>query len=300
MESKKIIKIGTRTSALALAQTDLLIAAIQGSNPDFQCEKVLLNTKGDKNLTDPLASFGGKGVFVTEFEELLQRHEIDFAVHSAKDMPTELLEGLAIVGVLKREDPRDVLISRKNNPIQEIVTPVIGTSSLRRQCQIIKFYPNSICQNLRGNITTRIEKLKKQEYDGIILAAAGIKRLHLQEDPELEYEYFDCSQMVPAGGQGMIAIEGRIEDPLSQLIGELSDEKAGYSLAIERGILYGLGAGCHEAIGIISEIQEQKVSVQAMRQIGNDFLYIQKESPLERMEELMEECIMELKGACHG
>lgn len=256
-----LIRLGTRGSALALAQTDLVINEINKKYPEIICEKVILHTTGDKILNEPLVAFGGKGVFVTEFEDALLSRKIDLAVHSAKDMPTEIPDGLQIAGVLSREDARDVLITLRGHHLKEKDKIIIGTGSLRRQYQICELYQNATCKNLRGNVTTRLERLKEGLFDGIILAAAGIKRLHLEQSLEFEYRYLEYEEMIPSGGQGIIAVEGRKNDEISELITSLSDKSSFLELEIERLALNLLEAGCHEAVGVISTLKNQEITV---------------------------------------
>lgn len=270
MNNTGIIKIGTRGSKLAIAQTNLVIDEIKNMFPDLQCEIIVINTLGDKILNKPLLEFGGKGVFVSEFEEALQNNQIDIAIHSSKDMPMELAEGLEIAGVLKREDPRDVLLTLQSNNLDNLDKATIGTSSLRRQYQMEQLYPNIECNNLRGNVTTRISKLREGIYDGIILAAAGIKRLLLDNQPDLNYRYFDYKEMVPAGGQGIIAIQTRKDSNISQIIKKISNQKAYLELEIERKALHLFQAGCHEPIGVIAQIIDNSITIYMMKEIqGN-------------------------------
>lgn len=250
---KRQIKIGTRGSSLALAQTNQVADAIRRRFPDVETETVILRTQGDKILDKPLADFGGKGVFVAEFEEAVKEGRIDFAVHSAKDMPAELGDGLEIAGVMPRADARDVLVTVKETKRIE----VIGTGSLRRQCQLRSLIPQAVCRGIRGNVPTRLQKLRNGEYDGLILAAAGLKRLGLLEEEDLLYRYFSFDEMVPAGGQGIIAIEGRKDDAVTDMIREISDKKTYYELMMERRILEILDAGCHKAVGTISQYEKE-------------------------------------------
>ncbi len=255
----KKVRVGTRGSKLAVEQANLVIAALQKQFPGLETEKVLICTEGDKNLNKPLQVFGGKGVFITELEGALLHEKIDLAVHSAKDMPTELDKKLVIAGALSREDARDVLVTRKGAGLQERnLKPdtagfVIGTGSPRRQLQIKALYPEMVCKGVRGNITTRLQKLRDREYDGIILAAAGLKRLRLLEEEDLEYQFFSYEEMLPAGGQGIIAMEGRKGDIASKMVQEISDEKTFAALEAEREILRQLNAGCHEAVGVFAQ-----------------------------------------------
>ena len=239
------LRIGTRGSRLALAQTELFINRVKEFYPDVVCEKVIIRTTGDKILDRPLVDFGGKAVFVSEFEQAISDGTLDCAVHSAKDLPTELAEGLTAACVLPREDARDVLLTRADSAD---APRVIGTGSMRRQVQVREWYPDAVCRSLRGNVPTRIEKLRAGEYDGIILAAAGLKRLGLDRESDLSYRYFTEEEMVPAGGQGIIVIEGRNEDLV--FYEKMTDKEAAQALAIERFVLEELQADCHEAVGV--------------------------------------------------
>lgn len=272
----KVIRIGTRRSDLAVAQTGLVAEAIEKAGNGILTELVLKQTEGDRILDKPLLEFGGKGVFVTEFEQALLRGEIDLAVHSAKDMPMELEEGLGIVAVLEREDPRDVLVTLAGSSFLGKKELVIGTSSLRRKMQIYEtgtmLWPDMEirCENLRGNVQTRLLKLAKGEYDGIILAAAGLKRLGLWEDGRYEYQCFDCESFVPAGGQGILAVEGRVNSGMESLYAQINDENASLCLNLERHILKLLDAGCHEPIGIYSRFVDGKMEVFGVNRRGEE------------------------------
>lgn len=275
------IKIGTRGSKLALAQTYLVIEALNHYYPEIECEIVIIHTIGDKILNKPLAEFGGKAVFVSEFEEALFRDEIDLAVHSAKDMPMEISEGLDIIGVLKREDPRDVLITMRSSKIEAKKLAVIGTSSLRRQMQIEKLYTNIECKSLRGNINTRLNKLKEGIYDGIVLAAAGINRLKLNKEAECEYRYFDINELIPAAGQGIIAIEGKKDSKLSDMLEKISDSIARIELETERRILELFNAGCHEPIGVYSKVNDNEITIWMMKEINGEIIKKKESTTIE-------------------
>ncbi|MBD5106393.1 MAG: hydroxymethylbilane synthase [Lachnospiraceae bacterium] len=249
--------IGTRGSALALAQTDLVIRQIKEKAPKVECEICTITTKGDKILDKPLVEFGGKGVFVTEIEEKLKSGEIDLAVHSAKDMPMELAEGLSIIGVLKREDPRDVLVTMDWEDFLQKEHPVIGTSSLRRQAQIQQIFPDAVCHPLRGNVNTRLKKLEEGMYDGILLAAAGLRRLGLEKEEKFHYHVLDIDRMIPAGGQGIIAVEGREDSRFLGLLESITHEEAKIELELERKALRLLEAGCHEPVGVFTRIERE-------------------------------------------
>lgn len=247
------MKIGTRGSLLALAQTDLFIETVNRAYPGLVCEKVIVRTAGDHIQDRPLAEFGGKGVFVTEFEEAIRQGSIDCAVHSAKDMPTELADGLSIVCVLPREDPRDVLVVRRGTDLAALQQAVIGTGSLRRRAQLAACDPNMAFAPLRGNVPTRLERLRAGEYDGIVLAAAGLKRLGLAAEEDLAYRYLAAETVIPAGGQAIIAVEGRA-DGTQAFLSRLSDSRAAAELETERLILRKLNAGCHEAVGVYAQV----------------------------------------------
>lgn len=288
----KVIRIGTRRSELAVTQTKLVAEAIEKAGNGIQTKLVLKQTEGDRILDKPLLEFGGKGVFVTEFEQALLHGEIDLAVHSAKDMPMELEEGLGIVAVLKREDPRDVLVTLAGSSIANKKELVIGTSSLRRKMQIHEIgrslWPDRTvrCENLRGNVQTRLLKLSKGEYDGIILAAAGLKRLGLWEDKRYHYQCFDCESFIPAGGQGILAVEGRLDSGMESLYARIHDEEAGWCLALERKILKLLDAGCHEPIGIYSRRVDGKMEVFGINRRGEETKRIHLKGELTELDSL--------------
>lgn len=271
---EQIVRIGTRGSLLAMAQTDMVIAKIKDEHPELAIETVVLRTQGDAILDKPLIEFGGKGVFVTAFEEALLAGNIDLAVHSAKDMPMELTEGLEIAGVLKRADARDVLVTRKDMAYtpQCLKDIVIGTGSLRRQAQLKRLCPGVQCKSIRGNVPTRLEKIRQGECDGVILAAAGLERLGLLEEPDFVYHFFPYEEMVPAGGQGIIAIEGRVGDAVSEMAREISDENAWIELQTERKVLELLGAGCHEAVGILTIAGQEQLEYYMMQEKNGNII----------------------------
>lgn len=255
-----LTRIGTRGSALALAQTELVVSAIKAKYPGAVIEKVVISTKGDRETDKPVSSFGDKGVFITEIEEALSNGSIDMAVHSAKDLPGELKEGLCIPCVLPREDARDVLVTRAGilfEDLQDKHGVVIGTGSRRRQMQFLRLCNNAEFKGIRGNVDTRINKLRSGEYDGIILAAAGLKRLGLDKEKDLSYKYFDKDEIMPAGGQGIIAVEARNEDIgrntyTGRILRDINDSGTFIHFQNERKIIEASGAGCNSSIGVIS------------------------------------------------
>lgn len=284
MDKNRVIRIGTRGSRLALEQTERVILSLKEKYSDLQIEKVILHTRGDKILDKPLLAFGGKGVFVNEFEDALTEGSIDLAVHSAKDMPMELAEGLVIAGTLKRADVRDVLVTKKD--LKESL--IIGTGSLRRQFQLKAIYPNAQCISIRGNVPTRLQKVRNGECDGVVLAVAGLERLGLLEEEDFHYRFFSKEEMVPAGGQGIIAIEGRRDDGIAELVRGISDENAMLELETERRILRLLEAGCHEAIGVVSEVENQQITVEIIRELQGKVCRRKGKTEVEKRLELAE------------
>ena len=254
-----IIRIGTRKSALALIQTQLVADELRQVCPGIQVEIVTKDTLGDRILDKPLQEFGGKGVFVSEFEQAIQEGVIDLAVHSAKDLPMELAEGLTIAAVSGREDPRDVLVTMRGHEIQPESMVRIGTSSPRRQLQAglmrKTLWPGAAgteCSTLRGNVHTRLRKLEEGNFDCIILAAAGLKRLGLLEQDTYEYTFLNPEEFIPAGGQGLMAVEAKAGTMAHSLTQAMDHAHGRLCLELERRVLKLLGAGCHEPIGIYS------------------------------------------------
>ena len=257
-----MIRIGTRKSKLALIQTELVKAQILKYFPNEEIEIVHVVTHGDKVLDKPLGEIGGKGVFTKEIEEKLLDKTIDIAVHSAKDVPMELAGGLCLGAVLLRDDNRDVILKRKETKkIGE--GSIIGTSSLRRELQIKQIYPGVLIKSLRGNVGTRIDKLKSGEYDAIILAAAGLKRLGLDNDDALDYIYTDNEKFVSAAGQGILAIECRNGD-LKEVMEALDDKAARVCLEAEREFLRSLDGSCNAPCGAHCIISRENFEFRGM------------------------------------
>lgn len=271
---KKTVKVGTRSSKLALAQTELVIKALNERFPQVDFQMVTMSTRGDRDTSRALLEFGGKAVFVEEFEEAILKGDIDIAVHSAKDMPMEIMEGLTISGTLPRACPQDVLIYKSGRSFDGNESFVVGTSSLRRQYQIRDMYPNAVCKNLRGNVGTRIQKLEDGEYDAIILAAAGLERLgiidgsagclEVQKD-KLTFRYLSIESMLPAACQGIIAIETRTSGEVYDMVRAINDTEVYTQLTCERAVLNRLNAGCHEPIGVYSELHGDHMKLSLMK-----------------------------------
>ncbi len=243
--------VGTRGSKLALAQTQWIVERLRGLDPDLQVETRIIRTTGDHLSTASLAALAGgtKGLFVKEIEEALLDRTIDLAVHSMKDLPTELPDGLTIGAVPPREDPRDALLAR--NPVSGLGQfpsgARIGTSSLRRMVQVRHQRPDLEVVPLRGNVDTRLRKLESDNLDGIILAAAGLRRLGLENRIT---SLFTLDEMIPAVGQGALAVEVRAADSeLLELLGPLEDYPTRAAVDAEREFLRLMGGGCQLPLG---------------------------------------------------
>lgn len=256
------IKIGTRKSKLALAQTNMVVNEIKKyfPFPSINIEVVHFTTKGDKVLNKPLINIGGKGVFVTEIEDALLNKEIDLAVHSAKDLPLQLQDNLTISSVLKRGNYRDTLVTVKGKEIDFSKETVIGTGSNRRKLAFKNLYPNATFKDIRGNVDTRLNKLYNGEYDGIILAMAGLERLDLLSDSRFTFTPFDYKEFVPAPCQGIIAIESRNND-LTEILSKINHKDTFYSFQTERHILNILNADCGMPLGAYSFVENNKINV---------------------------------------
>jgi len=257
------IKIGTRGSPLALQQSSWVKGKLADVYPHLRIELVIIKTTGDKILDVPLAAIGGKGLFVKEIEEALLDKRIDLAVHSMKDMPGDLPEGLMIGAVPVREDPRDVLISRDRLLLDGIPgQKKIGTSSLRRKAQLLHLRPDLEILSLRGNLDTRIKKMETEGLAGIILAAAGIHRMGL-EDRISQYLNLDTS--LPAVGQGALALEIRRDDHrLKELLTEIHDNPTALCTQAERAFLKQLQGGCQVPIAGHASIQGRQILLKGL------------------------------------
>ncbi len=245
---QKLIRIGTRKSQLALAQSNNIKDRIESQYPDVEVELVKIVTKGDKIVDVPLAQVGGKGLFVKEIEEAMLRGEIDLAVHSMKDVPAELPDELHLGIITKREDPRDAFISVKYTSFDQLPSGAkVGTSSLRRRSQLMNLREDLVIENLRGNLDTRLRKLSEGQYDAIILASAGLNRLKMSDKVS---SYFSTSEMLPAVGQGAVGIELRKADQeLLAGLDFLSDYETSVTVRAERAFLDRLEGGCQVPIG---------------------------------------------------
>lgn len=244
--------IATRKSMLAQTQTEIIMKSLKDKF-NIDSEKLLIVTEGDRKLDVSLAKIGGKGLFVKDIEIALLEKRADGAVHSMKDVPYELSEEFEIAAITEREDIRDVLISKDNIPFKELRKgAVIGTSSIRRGCQLKLLRDDLEIVSIRGNVQTRLEKMKSQNLDGIILAAAGLKRLN---EEKLITEYFNPTEFLPAVAQGALGIECLKTSDAKEFFKKLEDANAKLTVEAERSFMKRLNGDCHSLIGAYSEIQ---------------------------------------------
>ena len=241
--SKKVIKVGTRDSALAMWQTKYVIKQLQKVTDDYTFEIVAVKTKGDKILDVSLAKVGDKGLFTKELEVAMLQKETDLAVHSMKDVPTQLVEGLTIGAILKREDPRDVIISPKGYTFATLPKGAkVGTSSLRRKAQVKNLRPDLEICDIRGNLNTRMRKMNEENFDALILAAAGVIRMGWKEQIS---EYLPVDISLPAVSQGAIGVECRGDDEeILKLLSLVNDDITAICVKSERALLNELEGGC--------------------------------------------------------
>lgn len=257
------VRIATRKSALALWQAEYVKAKLEHFHPGINVELVPMTTKGDIILDTPLAKVGGKGLFVKELEVAMLENRADIAVHSMKDVPVEFPEGLGLEIICPREDPRDAFVSNTIKSLADLPQgAIVGTSSLRRQCQIKALRPDLDIRDLRGNVNTRLKKLDNGEYDAIILAAAGLIRLEM---PERIQEYIEPEVMLPANGQGAVGIECRNEDTIIKaLLAPLACENTRVRVVAERAMNRALEGGCQVPIGSYAVFEEQQLYLRGL------------------------------------
>lgn len=258
--SREIVKLGTRGSMLALWQANHIKTRIEKNSPHVTVELVKIKTTGDKILDVPLAKVGGKSLFVKEIEEALLDANVDLAVHSMKDVPTVIPEGLKIAVATEREDPRDALVSPKGRKFADLPEgALIGTSSLRRQAQVLNIRPDLRIDGLRGNLDTRLRKVSEGAFDAIILAVAGLKRMRWDDRIT---ECLDPTLMIPAVGQGALGIEVREGDAKTQeLIAFLNHRQTAAAVSGERAFLEKLEGGCQVPIGAHGIVDGENMTI---------------------------------------
>lgn len=262
MHKQKLV-VGTRSSQLALWQADFVIGELAKKYPELVVEKRLMTTKGDKILNAPLAKIGGKGLFTKELETAMLEGEIDIAVHSLKDMPVVVPEGLVITAITQRADPGDAFVSSKYESFQQLPAGAkVGTSSLRRKAQLLHARPDLQIEDLRGNVNTRLRKMEEENFDGIILACAGLKRLGFGDKIR---QVLPRTMCLPAVGQGALAIECRQADKETrELLEFLNDRCTRLCTEAERGFLATVEGGCQVPVGVHAVSAEAGIRVEAV------------------------------------
>lgn len=261
--NQAILRIATRESALALWQANYVKDRLEQAHPDLTVELVPMTTKGDQILDTPLAKVGGKGLFVKELEVAMLEGRADIAVHSMKDVPVDFPDGLMLHTICEREDPRDAFVSNNFTDFESLPEgSVVGTSSLRRQCQIKALRPDLIIKDLRGNVNTRLRKLDEGQYDAIILAAAGLIRLEM---PERIKQYMPTEVLLPANGQGAVGIECRADDAQVQgYLSVLEHTETRVRVLAERAMNRKLEGGCQVPIGAFAEVQGEQIELRGL------------------------------------
>jgi len=258
-DEMKVIRIGTRGSRLALAQAGWVKRMLQERNPYLKVEMVIIKTSGDRFLTVPIGAIGGKGIFVKEIEEALVQKKIDLAVHSMKDLPTEIPTGLIIAVITEREDPRDGLVSMDQRGLKDLPSGTrVGTGSLRRQAQILHYRPDLMVLPIRGNIDTRLKKLARGEVEALIMAVAGLKRIGRGDRVT---EYLPPEICLSAVGQGALGLESRVEGPVIQEVAFLHHAPTSVEVSAERAFLKRLGGGCQIPVGAWGCVTEDQIKL---------------------------------------
>ncbi len=257
------LRIATRQSPLALWQAEYVKAELEKHHADLEVILVPMTTKGDQILNSPLAKIGGKGLFVKELEVAMLEQRADIAVHSMKDVPMEFPEGLGLGCICPREDPRDAFVSNTYNNIDQLPQgAVVGTSSLRRKSQLLQIRPDLVVKDLRGNVGTRLGKLDAGEYDAIILASAGLIRLNMAERIA---SFIEVEQILPAGGQGAVGIECRLDDAHTlALLAPLNCEHTATRVTAERALNRTLEGGCQVPIAAYATLDDGKIKLDAL------------------------------------
>ena len=285
MAQPTILKIATRQSPLALWQANFVKNRLEDLYPQIEVKLISMVTKGDVILDTPLAKIGGKGLFVKELENALLEKCADIAVHSMKDVPMQFPKGLGLSVICKREDPRDAFVSNKYQSLDELPQgSIVGTSSLRRQCQLKQLRPDLDIRSLRGNVGTRLTKLDNGDYDAIILAAAGLIRLGM---PNRITSFIETTQFLPAAGQGAVGIECRTDDAAVQaLLAPLADPETTACVLAERAMNAHLQGGCQVPIGGYAVLENGHIYLRALVGAldGSKIIYAEGKNTLENAE----------------
>ena len=291
---RKVV-IGSRESRLAVIQSEIVKKYIEEQNPDIQVEILTMKTTGDIILDRTLDKIGGKGLFVKELDKALLEKRSDISVHSLKDMPMEVSGELPLAAYSRREDPRDVLVLPKGREIMDKTKP-IGCSSLRRILQLKELFPDMAFKSVRGNVLTRLRKLDDGEYGALVLAAAGLKRLGLEERIS---RYFTVSEIIPAAGQGILAVQGRAGEDFSYLA-DFQDQEAAWAATAERAFVRYLDGGCSSPVAAHGQVQGEELTLLGLYYDEETGKYKRgsKKGSVSMAEELGISLARELREAC--
>lgn len=293
------LRIATRGSVLALVQTKRVIRTLKEKHPGLEMEIIPVATAGDQNTDEPLWKLEGVGFFTTQIEKVLLENRADIAVHSFKDLPMAETPGLTVAAVPMRENPADVLVcNQKISSLADIPAgAVIGTSSLRRQAQLLRLRPDLKTMPLRGNVNTRLRKLDEKQYDILIMAAAGLIRLGLQERISL---WLNPMEFLPAPAQGALAVQARADDKSTiKLIGKIDDTQTRRIVSAERQVLQRLHPGCHAPVGVFAQKQGDAIHISAFasKPDGSEFLRKEIEGPFQQAEKWADELAEQMLAA---
>jgi len=301
--SKRILRIATRKSPLALWQANHIADQIKKICPELVIELLPIVTSGDRFLKDKLQEIGGKGLFVKELEEALLSNQADLAVHSMKDVPAEFPEGLVLATICKRHHSGDAFVSNHFACLNDLPpNSIVGTSSLRRQSQLLALRPDLQVESLRGNIHTRLDKLDKKQYDAIILAVAGLQRMGLHDRVR---EIMSPQQLLPACGQGALGLECRMQDQwLQTLLKPLNDSDSALCVRVERDVNARLGGNCHVPLAVLCEIgtnQQLHLQARVLSLDGSIIIEDWQKGSREDSQKMAEQCADNLlkNGAAH-
>lgn len=277
------VRIGTRNSKLALIQANIVAEWLRENHPEIEVELCGITTQGDLVLDKKLDKIGGKGLFIKELEQALLMNNVDIAVHSAKDLPAKIAEGLSLVAVSTREDSRDALVSLRPGGFAALPQgAIVGTSSARREFQLRALRPDLDIRMLRGNVITRLEKLKARQYDAIVLASAGLRRLDLEKEIS---SWFSVTEMIPAVGQGILAIEARSDFP-RELFEGFHDSQAWDCLVAERAAMIALQGDCSIPLGVHASIEGPSMRLTGFYYNGTDAKTVTLEGRIDKAETL--------------
>jgi len=298
----RTFRIGTRGSPLALAQTELALAALRAARPGLSCQVTVVRTRGDRDQSTPLSRMGGRGVFVAELEQALLRGEVDIAVHSLKDLPSQPADGLVIAAVPRRDDPRDCLVSRHGSTLDSLPPgAVVGTGSPRRAAQLRALRPDLRVADIRGNVDTRLRKVLQGEYDAAVLALAGLLRLGLAEET---FQPLEPETMLPAPGQGAIALEVREDDAEALALCRSADDPVAHAcVRAERAFEARFGGGCSAVVAALAVAEGDSLWLRGLvaDATGEAFFRGEASGPLSQAEAvgrgLAEELLRQAAGA---